>query len=177
MRSTLLLFFFTFTTLSYSQIEDTSNIYTDKGELARVEVWNRTNENIHKLIYQKVFWEQMLDSTYVFVSKEGFVKVKDGISVPLDSKTPDNIIEKVIDQNNQKHVLIWRQGKRIQLSGSKLDGTKYTEVNGDEGAEYIWENGEKKFLRKLTKSEVEDIEKEAQKAAKEAAEYLKSIGE
>jgi len=84
--------------------------YTPEGKLAMEEEYQDG-----KLTYQKVYWEEVpyTAKEFLFSSDKGFVTVKDGKYVTLDSKTPDNIIEQKFNfETSAMDLYIWKGGKK-----------------------------------------------------------------
>ncbi len=87
--------------------------YTHEGELASEEVWENGT-----LFQQKIYWQSLPgdDKNFLFVSKEGFMTMENGVYLKLDSLTPNNIIEESIDMTTHMPVnYIWKDGKRVPI--------------------------------------------------------------
>jgi tetratricopeptide (TPR) repeat protein len=136
---------------------DTTKIYTPSGELASINVWDKS-KSYHTLLYKKIFWESLPNGKYVFVSKDGFVTVKDGKTVKLDSSTPDNVID-TSPSEDYTSIYIWKNGKKELYTGGRPDGSIETIYEGENAGVYEWNNGERKLKRKLTKKDLEEKEK------------------
>ncbi|MEO6902465.1 MAG: hypothetical protein ABI315_04840 [Bacteroidia bacterium] len=61
--------------LAKEKFTDTTKLYTPKGELASVELYN----NLRSLLYEKIFWQALPNGKYVFVSTQGFETVKNAV--------------------------------------------------------------------------------------------------
>lgn len=145
---------------------DTTKIYTKNGELASLSVF----EN-YSLKYKKIFWQDLENGDFLFVSKAGFVTVENGETVKLDEKTPDNITELTVDENYNVVTYIWKNGKRVPFEVPLPDGTRVTKYGGEQPGIYEWKKGKLKFIRKLDKKD----EEEKKKGEKEADELLKFL--
>jgi len=151
--------------ISFAQVIDTTKLYTPSGDLAEIDVWNKS-KSYQTLLYQKVFWQILPNGKFEFVSKDGFVTVKDGEAVTLDSSTPDNIIEETIDAGYNAVTYIWKHGKRELYTGGLPDGTEEMVSSGKNAGVYVWKDGKKVFKRKINKKDLEEIKK-AEKDAME----------
>jgi hypothetical protein len=148
-------------------VTDTNKVYTPNGDLAYVSFYD--NNGI--LQYKKIFWQDLPNQKFVFVSKAGFVTVKNGISVDLDSSTPDNITEIGIDKNLNVITYIWKGGKKTIYDGGGAEGTQEIQYEGDNPGVYEWHKGKLKFIRKLNKKDLEEKER----ANKESEDVLKMM--
>ena len=149
------------------KLGDTTKFYTENKDLATISFYDKTGI----LIYSKVYWQDLPNGKYVFVSKKGFVTVRDGVSVTLDSSTPDNITEIAVDNNNNEVTYIWKNGKREIYTGGRADNVRETKYEGDNPGVYEWHDGKLKFLRKLNKEDLEEKER----ADKQNEEILKMM--
>ena len=130
---------------------DTFKVYTPKGDLAYHKYYLQG-----KLLSKRVFWQDLPSKEFVFVSREGFYVIKNGKQVELDSLTPDGIIQKTIDENNNIRTYIWKAGKKILYGDEKPDKTKEIVYDGEKAGVYEWHNGKLNFIRKLNKQDFED---------------------
>lgn len=82
--------------------------FTPEGDTAVIERYKKG-----MLKYRRVFYQEMPDdNTFKKVSDKGFVTVKKGFFIELDSTTPDNIIEEKIDpETGASTLFIWKDGK------------------------------------------------------------------
>jgi antitoxin component YwqK of YwqJK toxin-antitoxin module len=149
------------------KLTDTFKVYTPKGDLAYEKFYSEG-----KTISKKIFWQDLPNKEFIFVSKEGFYVLKDGKPIELDSLTPNGIIQKTIDESNTVRTYIWENGKRVLYENGKPDNTKEIIYEGDKAGIYEWQNGKLVFIRKLNN---EDIE-EKKKLEKEAKDALKKNG-
>lgn len=152
-----------------AQVLDTLKTYTPNGDLACIEVWDKS-KSYYTLVYQKVFWQILPNREYLFVSKEGFVTVKDSVYVTLDSLTPDNLIDNnVFDNYNGVegfHTYLWKNGKREIYTGGEPDGTIEMVYDGDNKGVYEWKKGKKTFIRKLNRKDIKEKKKNLREAEK-----------
>jgi antitoxin component YwqK of YwqJK toxin-antitoxin module len=76
------------------------------------EIAVKENYSFGRLVDRTVYWQPINaeGKEFIFVSKEGFITMKDGKVVILDSNTPDNIIESKFE-NGKQTWYIWKKGK------------------------------------------------------------------
>jgi hypothetical protein len=161
MRSAFLvfLFLFSFGALKALQSPDTTRLYTKNRELASVSVYKNG-----VLQFKKIYWQDLPNGQFLFVSKTGFVTVKNGSSVRFGPSTPDNVIEMGIDENNNVLTYIWKKGKKEVYEVPEPDGTRVMKYEGSKPGVYEWRGGKLKFIRKLNKEELEEKEKISRKS-------------
>ncbi len=132
-----------------SQTNDSSYEYTNKHELASVSYSDKNGT----LIYERIYWNHLPNGKYAFVSKQGFVTVRNGSTFKLDASTPDNVTETTLDDKYNEVTYIWKNGKREIYTGGLPDGTNTIKYEGDNPGVYEWKNGKEIFVRKLTKED------------------------
>lgn len=145
-------------------LSDSFKIYTPKGELASIDIYHSGT-----LFNRTIFWQELPNSKFVFVSKNGFTTIQNGNPVTLDSSTPDGIVEIAYDEKYNEITYLWKGGKRTKYEGGKPNGTLETRFEGEKAGIYEWQDGKLNFLRALNKQDLE----EKKRAEKEADEMLK----
>lgn len=123
----------------------TQNYYTDNDELAkqiitRGDPFHGSSHPIKEIIY----WQENTgkEPKFLFVSKEGFTIYDELNPIVLDKNTPDNVIEKVWENNEMKSY-IWKNGKREPHLHCEKDGAYRDDLNDGTIIEYHWKDCKK----------------------------------
>lgn len=137
----------------------TSKIYgypNDKRKLAKVNIYRE-----NRLQESKVYYELWPVGGWRFVSKDGFIIVKDGkYLLNNDSiNVPDNIIYTYYDKNFKEVIEVYQDGKRIPFTLGHYDGYESMQFLVDGPGVYKWKNGKEFFLRPFTIEEWESHRK------------------
>jgi len=127
-----------------------------KKTLIKINQYKEGNNGRSTLQESLVFYEVWPNGEYKFISKDGYLKYKDGKSqVHLSAENvPDNIILETYDENGESIIYYFKDGKKEIYTLGKRDGTTITKYSGEKPGLYRWENGEEVFIRELSESEI-----------------------
>lgn len=108
-----------------------------------------------------VYYELWPVGGWKFVSKDGFVTVKDGKYLLHNDSiiVPDNIIYTYFDKNFKEVIEVYKDGKRIPFTLGHYDGYESMQFLVDTPGVYKWKDGKEFFLRPFTEQEWESHRK------------------
>ncbi len=125
-----------------------------KRKLAQVDLWKN-----NWLVESKIYYELWPVGGWKFVSKNGFVTVKNGVHLLNNDSlnVPDNVLYHYYDKNYVEHIDVYKDRKRIEYTLGYPDGHQTMQALREKPGVYNWKDGKEYFEREFTEQEWEKI--------------------